>query len=52
MELLRGLAEVTKLGYPVLFGISRKRVVDSLLGSHIQAARARHGDSGSFWLCH
>lgn len=34
MELLRGLAEVTKLGYPVLFGISRKRVVDSLLGSH------------------
>ena len=32
LDLLRGLDQVTALGYPVLFGISRKRVVDYLLG--------------------
>lgn len=32
MDLLNGLEQVTQLGYPVLFGISRKRVVDYLLG--------------------
>ena len=32
LNLLKGLEQVTNLGYPVLFGISRKRVVDSLLG--------------------
>ncbi len=34
MTLLKELDQVTALGYPVLFGISRKRVVDSLLGGH------------------
>lgn len=32
IDLLKGLEQVTNLGYPVLFGISRKRVVDYLLG--------------------
>ncbi|EHJ52129.1 dihydropteroate synthase [Streptococcus macacae] len=34
VELLKHLDEITHLGYPVLFGISRKRVVDSLLGGN------------------
>lgn len=32
MTLLKGLDKICQLGYPVLFGISRKRVVDHLLG--------------------
>lgn len=32
LDLLSGLDKVCQLGYPVLFGISRKRVVDYLLG--------------------
>lgn len=32
IELLQGLDAVCQLGYPVLFGISRKRTVDYLLG--------------------
>lgn len=32
LDLLEGLDQVCQLGYPVLFGISRKRVVDHLLG--------------------
>ena len=32
-----GLDKVVALGYPVLFGISRKRVVDYLLGGNTQA---------------
>lgn len=37
IALLKGLEKVCQLGYPVLFGISRKRVVDALLGggSHV-----------------
>lgn len=31
-DLLKGLEEVCQLGFPVLFGISRKRVVDALMG--------------------
>ncbi|HFU4115637.1 TPA: dihydropteroate synthase [Streptococcus suis] len=34
LDLLQGLAQITALGYPVLFGISRKRVVDYLLGGN------------------
>ena len=37
IDLLRGLDKVVGLGYPVLFGISRKRVVDFLLGGNIPA---------------
>lgn len=37
MELLNGLDAVCQLGYPVLFGISRKRVVDHLLGGNTAA---------------
>lgn len=37
LDLLQGLEEVTALGYPVLFGISRKRVVDYLLGGNTGA---------------
>ncbi|HGK8236971.1 TPA: dihydropteroate synthase [Streptococcus pyogenes] len=37
MELLKGLDRVCQLGYPVLFGISRKRVVDALLGGNTKA---------------
>ncbi|MCQ9215676.1 dihydropteroate synthase [Streptococcus gallolyticus] len=38
IELLKGLDAVCKLGYPVLFGISRKRTVDYLLGGGTLAA--------------
>ncbi|MGT2636667.1 dihydropteroate synthase [Streptococcus ratti] len=34
LELLKGLDQITSLGYPVLFGISRKRIVDSMLGGN------------------
>lgn len=34
LDLLQGLDQITSLGYPVLFGISRKRVVDYLLGGN------------------
>lgn len=34
LDLLQGLDQLTNLGYPVLFGISRKRVVDHLLGGN------------------
>ena len=37
IDLLKGLDKVVALGYPVLFGISRKRVVDYLLGGNTQA---------------
>nr|CAC39313.1 dihydropteroate synthase [Streptococcus pyogenes] len=37
MELLKGLDHVCQLGYPVLFGISRKGVVDALLGGNTKA---------------
>ncbi|MFH0373093.1 dihydropteroate synthase [Streptococcus sp. A22] len=38
LDLLQGLEKITGLGYPVLFGISRKRVVDHLLGGNTLAA--------------
>ncbi|WP_105118114.1 dihydropteroate synthase [Streptococcus suis] len=34
LDLLQGLDQITALGYPVLFGISRKRVVNYLLGGN------------------
>ncbi|HFU4025945.1 TPA: dihydropteroate synthase [Streptococcus suis] len=34
LDLLQGLDQIIGLGYPVLFGISRKRVVDYLLGGN------------------
>lgn len=34
LDLLQGLDQITGLGYPILFGISRKRVVDYLLGGN------------------
>ncbi|HEL1995354.1 TPA: dihydropteroate synthase [Streptococcus suis] len=34
LDLLQGLEQITALGYPVLFGISRKRVLDYLLGGN------------------
>lgn len=37
IALLKGLDKVVGLGYPVLFGISRKRVMDYLLGGNIPA---------------
>ncbi|EHJ57572.1 dihydropteroate synthase [Streptococcus urinalis FB127-CNA-2] len=36
IQLLRELEKVTNLGYPVLFGISRKRTVNYLLGGNRQ----------------
>lgn len=39
LELLHGLEAITALGYPVLFGISRKRVVDHLLGGNTLASQ-------------
>lgn len=37
LDLLKGLEEVCHLDYPVLFGISRKRVVDALMGGNTKA---------------
>ncbi|MGT2907678.1 dihydropteroate synthase [Streptococcus dentiloxodontae] len=43
LDLLKGLDKVTQLGYPVLFGISRKRVVDYLLGGNTAALERDKG---------
>ena len=43
IDLLKGLDKVVGLGYPVLFGISRKRVVDYLLGGNIPAKNRDQG---------
>ncbi|MGT2928878.1 dihydropteroate synthase [Streptococcus dentasini] len=43
LDLLKGLDRITGLGYPVLFGISRKRVVDYLLGGNTQAVERDMG---------
>lgn len=37
LDLLKGLESVCQLGYPVLFGISRKRTVDYLMGGNTKA---------------
>ncbi len=37
IDLLKGLGKICQLGYPVLFGISRKRVVDYLIGGQTLA---------------
>lgn len=37
LELLKGLEAVCQLGFPVLFGISRKRTVDYLMGGNTKA---------------
>ncbi|ELY5750644.1 dihydropteroate synthase [Streptococcus iniae] len=37
IELLKGLESVCQMGYPVLFGISRKRTVDYLMGGNTKA---------------
>lgn len=51
MELLKGLDHVCQLGYPVLFGISRKRVVDALLGGNTKAKERDLSDSSLICLC-
>ncbi|CAM4238532.1 dihydropteroate synthase [Streptococcus penaeicida] len=43
IDLLKGLDQVCQLGYPVLFGISRKRVVDALLGGNTKALERDQG---------
>lgn len=43
IDLLQGLDKVVELGYPILFGISRKRVVDYLLGGNIPAKNRDQG---------
>ncbi|MBM7636321.1 dihydropteroate synthase [Streptococcus saliviloxodontae] len=43
IELLKGLEQVCQLGYPVLFGISRKRTVDYLLGGQTKASERDMG---------
>lgn len=50
IELLKGLDAVCKLGYPVLFGMSRKRTVDYLLGGGTLAAERDMGTAAlSAW---
>lgn len=50
IELLQGLAAVCQLGYPVLFGISRKRTVDYLLGGGTAALERDMGTAAlSAW---
>lgn len=49
IELLKGLDQVCQLGYPVLFGISRKRVVDSLLGGRVPTERDKGTAALSAW---
>lgn len=43
IDLLKGLDQVCQLGYPVLFAISRKRVVDALLGGRTKALERDKG---------
>lgn len=50
IELLQGLDAVCQLGYPVLFGISRKRTVDYLLGGGTAALERDMGTAAlSVW---
>lgn len=50
IELLQGLDAVCQLGYPVLFGISRKRTVDYLLGGGTPALERDMGTAAlSAW---
>ncbi|MFI3836333.1 dihydropteroate synthase [Streptococcus equinus] len=50
IELLKGLDAVCQLGYPVLFGISRKRTVDFLLGGGTKATERDMGTAAlSAW---
>lgn len=50
IELLQGLDAVCQLGYPVLFGISRKRTVDYLLGGGTAALERDMGTAAlSAW---
>ena len=50
IDLLKGLDRVCQLGYPVLFGISRKRVVDYLLGGDTAALERDMGTAAlSAW---
>lgn len=50
IELLQGLDAVCHLGYPVLFGISRKRTVDYLLGGGTAALERDMGTAAlSAW---
>ncbi|WP_270331833.1 dihydropteroate synthase [Streptococcus infantarius] len=50
IELLQGLDSVCQLGYPVLFGISRKRTVDYLLGGGTAALERDMGTAAlSAW---
>lgn len=44
VELLKGLDKVCQLGFPVLFGISRKRTVDYLLGGGTLASEREGSD--------
>lgn len=50
VELLKGLDKVCQLGFPVLFGISRKRTVDYLLGGETLASERDMGTAAlSAW---
>lgn len=50
IELLKGLDSICKLGYPVLFGISRKRTVNYLLGGDIPVCNRDMGTAAlSAW---
>ena len=50
VELLKGLDKVCQLGFPVLFGISRKRTVDYLLGGGTLASERDMGTAAlSAW---
>ncbi|HHL0514014.1 TPA: dihydropteroate synthase [Streptococcus agalactiae] len=50
LELLKGLEQVCDLGYPVLFGISRKRTVNYLLGGNREVTERDMGTAAlSAW---
>ncbi|MEX2804980.1 dihydropteroate synthase [Streptococcus sp. H31] len=50
LELLKGLDQVCQLGYPVLFGVSRKRFVDYLLGGQTKPSERDMATAGlSAW---
>ena len=48
-ELLRGLHRLAELGYPVLAGVSRKSMIDKLLGT--TPAEALNGTTALHWEC-
>lgn len=52
LELLRGMAQISSLGYPVLVGVSRKRFIGELTGEAIPLHRKTGSIAAGLWATH